>query len=135
MKNRLQRATALLAFTALGLAGCSRDAQDVGADAAGADNKVVKVGVIAPLTGSLSAFGAGIKNSVDLAVKQANASGKLKGWTIVLAPEDDAAKAETGAAAANKLASDNNVAGVIGTLNSSTAQQTAPILAAGHGRG
>ena len=127
MKNRLQRATALLAFTALGLAGCSRDAQDAGADA-GADNKVVKIGVIAPLTGSLSAFGAGIKNSVDLAVKQANDSGRLKGWTIVLDPQDDASKAETGAAAATKLASDPAVAGVIGTLNSSTAQQTAPIL-------
>jgi branched-chain amino acid transport system substrate-binding protein len=123
--NRLRRAIALLAFTALGLAGCSRDTPDA---AGGADTKTVKIGVIAPLTGSLSAFGAGIKNSVDLAVKQANESGKLKGWTIVLDAQDDAAKAETGAAAANKLASDETVAGVVGTLNSSTAQQTAPIL-------
>jgi branched-chain amino acid transport system substrate-binding protein len=126
---RLRRANALLgavAVTALGLAGCSRTTDDAGSG--GAEDKVVKIGVIAPLTGSLSSFGLGIKNSVDLAVNQANAAGKLKGWKIVLAAEDDTGKAEPGAAAANKLASDATVAGVIGTVNSSVAQQVAPVL-------
>src|SRR4051794_22320447 len=120
---RLRRAIALLAFsaTALGMAGCSRSSEDVGAggSSGGAEDKVVKIGVIAPMTGSLSGFGLGIKNSVDLAVNQANASGKLKGWKLVLDAQDDTGKAEPGAAAANKLASDATVAGVIGTVNSS----------------
>jgi branched-chain amino acid transport system substrate-binding protein len=123
---RLRRASALIAFAALVIAGCSRDSTD--ASGGGADEKVVKIGVIAPLTGDLSGFGLGIQNSVDLAVNQANASGKLKGWKIVLAPEDDNAKPEKGATAANKLASDTTVAGVIGTVNSSVAQQVAPVL-------
>jgi len=129
---RLRRAIALLAFsaTALGMAGCSRSSEDVGAggSSGGAEDKVVKIGVIAPMTGSLSGFGLGIKNSVDLAVNQANASGKLKGWKLVLDAQDDTGKAEPGAAAANKLASDATVAGVIGTVNSSVAQQVAPVL-------
>jgi len=130
LNSGFRRATSLvaLALTALGLAGCGGRNVDEGA----ADEKVVKIGVISPLTGSLSTFGLGIKNSVDLAVNQANQQGKLKGWKIVLAAEDDGAKADQGAAAANKLASDPTVAGVVGTLNSSVAQQTAPILQRSH---
>ncbi len=90
--------------------------------------KVVKIGVIAPLSGDLTAFGTGIKNSVDLAVKQANAQNKVPGWKIELAAEDDAAKADVGAQAASKLSSDPAVIGVVGTYNSSVALQVAPIL-------
>ncbi len=93
-----------------------------------APSKVVKIGVIAPLSGDLTAVGTGIKNSVDLAVKQANAQNKVPGWKIELAAEDDAAKPDVGAQAASKLASDPAVIGVVGTYNSSVAQQVAPIL-------
>jgi branched-chain amino acid transport system substrate-binding protein len=90
--------------------------------------KVAKIGVIAPLSGDLTAFGVGIRNSVDLAVKQANAAKKVPGWKIELAAEDDAAKPDVGAQAASKLASDQAVVGVIGTYNSSVALQVAPVL-------
>jgi len=90
--------------------------------------KVVKIGVIAPLSGDLTAVGTGIRNSVDLAVNQANAKNKVPGWKIELAAEDDAAKADVGAQAASKLSSDQAVVGVVGTYNSSVALQVAPIL-------
>jgi branched-chain amino acid transport system substrate-binding protein len=122
----LRRATAVFAVAviALGMASCSRSNET----STGGEEKVVKIGLIVPITGSLSSFGLGMKNSVDLAVNQANAAGKIKGWKILFSPEDDGAKADQGAAAANKLASDTAVAGVVGTLNSSVAQQVAPIL-------
>ncbi len=44
------------------------------------------------------------------------------------AAEDDAADPATGANAANKLASDPQVGGVVGTLNSSVSQSVAPVL-------
>ena len=44
--------------------------------------KVAKIGVIAPLSGDLSALGLGIQHSVDLAVKQANEAGTIPGWTL-----------------------------------------------------
>jgi branched-chain amino acid transport system substrate-binding protein len=128
MKNRMRRATALLAISALGvagLAGCNRDSDDASDASSG---KVVKIGVVVPLSGDVSSFGQGIKNSVDLAIKQANQAGKLKGWNIVLDAQDDTGKPDPGANAANKLASDPTVGGVIGTYNSSVAQQVAPIL-------
>jgi branched-chain amino acid transport system substrate-binding protein len=90
--------------------------------------KVVKIGVIAPLSGDLTATGTGIRNSVDLAVNQANTKNKVPGWKIELAAEDDAAKPDVGAQAASKLSSDQAVVGVVGTYNSSVAQQVAPIL-------
>lgn len=129
MDNSLRRAAAVLAASvlALGVAGCSRTTDDAGGGG-GAEEKVVKIGVIAPLSGSLSSFGLGIRNSVDLAINKANKDGRIKGWKIVIDAQDDTGKADPGAAAASRLASDATVGGVIGTMNSSVAQQVAPIL-------
>lgn len=88
----------------------------------------VKIGVIAPLSGALSASGLGIRNGVDLAIRQANEQKKIKGWKIVLAAEDDTALPDVGANAATRLSDDESVAAVVGTLNSSVAEKVAPIL-------
>jgi branched-chain amino acid transport system substrate-binding protein len=126
LKGRVLRSVTVLGALLLVVAGCSRDTG--GGDTA-EEKKTVKIGVVAPLTGPLSELGLGIRNSVDLAVRQANEKGTVPGYEIVLAAEDDTADPATGANAANKLASDPQVAGVIGTLNSSVAQSVAPVLA------
>jgi branched-chain amino acid transport system substrate-binding protein len=112
---------ASLAFTGCG----SRTEPSSGGSAS---TKVVKIGVIAPLSGDLSALGLGIRNSVDLAIRQANEANTIPGWKIELAPEDDQATPDVGKNAATKLASDDAVAGVVGTLNSSVAQSVIPVL-------
>ena len=122
---------ASLLVASLALAGCGTRG-DSGNDASGSgssENKVAKIGVIAPLSGDLAALGLGIKNSVDLAIKQANESKTIPGWTLELAAEDDEAKPDVGKNAATKLASDKDVVGVVGTLNSSVAQSVQPVLA------
>jgi branched-chain amino acid transport system substrate-binding protein len=126
LKGRVLRSVTVLGALLLVVAGCSRDTG--GGDTA-EEKKTVKIGVVAPLTGPLSELGLGIRNSVDLAVRQANEKGTVPGYEIVLAAEDDTADPATGANAANKLASDPQVAGVIGTLNSSVAQSVSPVLA------
>ncbi|MBW3555917.1 MAG: branched-chain amino acid ABC transporter substrate-binding protein [Actinobacteria bacterium] len=131
-RSRFWRFPALLVVVAMLLAACGSDAEEGPAAGGGGGDeplKTVKIGVIAPLSGSLSALGSGIRNSVELAIRQANEENKVKGWKIELAAEDDTAKAEVGAQVATKLASDNAVAGVVGTLNSSVALQVQPILA------
>ena len=125
LKGRVLQSVTVLGALLLIVAGCSRDS---GGGDSQEEKKTVKVGVIAPLTGNLSELGLGIKNSVDLAVRQANEKGTVPGYEIVLAAEDDAADPATGANAANKLASDPQVAAVVGTLNSSVAQSVAPVL-------
>jgi branched-chain amino acid transport system substrate-binding protein len=126
LKVRILPGLAVAVVLAMVATGCSREE---GGGGGGAAKKVVKIGVIAPLTGPLSALGLGIKNSVDLAIKQANQKGTVSGYNLVGDYQDDAATPATGANAANKLASDDTLAGVIGTLNSSVAQQVAPVLA------
>ena len=118
-----------LLVASLALTGCGTRG-DSGSDASGsgAANKTVKLGVIAPLSGDLAALGLGIKNSVDLAIRQANENKTIPGWTLELAAEDDEAKPDVGKNAATKLASDKDVAGVVGTLNSSVAQSVQPVL-------
>lgn len=130
-RSRFWRFPALLVIAAMLFAACGSDEPEEtpgGDDEGSAATKTVKIGVIAPLSGELSALGLGIRNGAQLAVNQANEEDKVEGWTIELVPEDDAAKADVGAQVAAKLASDSDVAAVIGTLNSSVALQVAPIL-------
>ncbi|QBF47904.1 branched-chain amino acid ABC transporter substrate-binding protein [Janibacter limosus] len=114
----------------MALTACGTRGGDSGgsSDGAGSGDKVVKIGVISPLSGDLSALGLGIQHSVELAAKQANDSGDLGDWKIEVVPEDDEGKPEVGKNAASKLASDKDVIGVVGTLNSSVAGPVQPIL-------
>jgi branched-chain amino acid transport system substrate-binding protein len=112
---------------ALALSGCGSRA-DTGSSSSTGATKTAKIGVIAPLSGDLSALGLGIKNSVDLAIKQANDSNAIPGWKLELAAEDDQATPDVGKNAATKLSSDPLVVGVVGTLNSSVAQSVTPVL-------
>jgi branched-chain amino acid transport system substrate-binding protein len=130
-RSRFWRVPVLLVLAALLLAACGSDEDEGGGSNEGGSaepTKTVKIGVIAPLSGDLSALGLGIRNGVQLAIDQANEAEKVKGWKIEIAAEDDTAKADVGAQVASKLASDKDVAAVVGTLNSSVALQVAPIL-------
>ena len=127
-QRRLIKLVAPAVIGALTLAACGDEADDPGQGG----EKVAKIGVIAPLSGDLSALGAGIRNSVDLAIRQANEAKKVNGWKLELAAEDDQATANVGATAAAKLSSDAAVVGVVGTLNSSVAEQVAPVLQGAH---
>ena len=98
---------ATLALTACGSRGgdtTSSTSGSTGSGSAAAGTKTAKIGVIAPLSGDLAALGLGIQNSVDLAIKQANESGAIPGWTLEIAAEDDQATADVGKNAATKLA-------------------------------
>jgi branched-chain amino acid transport system substrate-binding protein len=138
VRNQTAKAAVLVAAGALVLAACGTNKEETPAAPAGGGNGgqacdtskgTLIVGVIAPQSGSLSALGLGIKNSADLAVKQANEKCSVPGYKLALQTEDDQATAQVGAQAATKLSSNPNVVGVVGTLNSSVAQSVQPVLA------
>jgi branched-chain amino acid transport system substrate-binding protein len=83
---------------------------------------VVKIGHVAPLTGSIAHLGKDNELGAKLAIEELNAK-KLtiggKQVTFELLSEDDAADPKQGTAAAQKLV-DAGVVGVIGHLNSGT---------------
>ena len=126
--KRRWRWSAMVALPLLLATACGGGDEEETGGGASQGTKVVKIGVIAPLSGDLTATGTGIRNSVELAIRQANEKNKVPGWRIELAAEDDAAKPDVGAQAAAKLASDSAVVGVVGTYNSSVALQVAPVL-------
>lgn len=123
MRHRyVVRAAVPVALGAMVLAGCGSN-KSSGGGGGGSSGKTVVIGLSAPLTGPLSALGLGMKNSVDLAIKQANQAKKVSGWTIKFDPQDDQGDANVGGQVAAHLASESNLVGIVGTLNSSVAQQ------------
>ncbi|HVD18698.1 MAG TPA: branched-chain amino acid ABC transporter substrate-binding protein [Propionibacteriaceae bacterium] len=126
-KHKLALAGVTLLAASLAMTACGSRAEQAPGGEAGAA-KVAKIGVIAPLSGDLSALGAGIKNSVDLAIKQANEKKTIPGWTLELDAQDDEAKPDSGKNAATKLAGEDEVIAVVGTLNSSVSQSVQPVL-------
>jgi branched-chain amino acid transport system substrate-binding protein len=133
MSRKRTVVTAAILAGALGLSACGTNREEGGNAAApgGAcdtSKGTLVIGSVAPLSGDLSALGLGMRNAADLAIDQANAACTVPGYSLVLQAEDDQATPQVAAQAASRLASDANVVGVIGTLNSSTAQTVQPIL-------
>jgi branched-chain amino acid transport system substrate-binding protein len=118
--RRLTLVVGCLLF-ALTLAGCSSSGSSSG-------THVAKIGVVAPLEKGLTQFGRGIRNSVQVAVNEANARKALAGWKFEVKAEDDSSDPTTGEAAARRLVADGNVIGVVGTYNSGVAAKVAPVL-------
>ncbi len=120
--------TTVITTGALTLTACgSRDGGSK--DNSGGKKTVVVIGVDAPLTGSLSALGQGIKNSVDLAAKTANKNNEVPGIEFKVEALDDQAVPASGQANATKLVGNKDVLGVVGPLNSGVAQQMQGVFA------
>ena len=89
---------------------------------ASAQDMVVKIGHVAPMSGAQAHYGKDNENGVRMAIEDLNAQGVTIGGKKVkfeIAAEDDAADPKQGTAAAQKLC-DAKVAGVVGHLNSGT---------------
>jgi branched-chain amino acid transport system substrate-binding protein len=92
------------------------------AGAAYADDLIVKIGHVAPLSGGQAHLGKDNENGARMAIDDLNAKGVMIGGQkakFELLSEDDAADPKQGTAAAQKLV-DEKVNGVVGHLNSGT---------------
>src|SRR5664280_3688795 len=118
---------ASLLIASLALSACGSRGSSTSSPSSG--NKTAVIGIMAPLSGNLSALGLGIQNSVMLAVSQANASNAIPGWTLKVEAKDDQGVPDVGKNAATAFAGEPAVAGVVGNLNSSVSQSTQPVLA------
>ena len=121
--------TAALAAGALTLTACG--SRDDSSDSSGGDGDTTEVviGLDAPLTGELSALGVGIKNSADLATKQANAKKYVDGVTFKIEALDDQAQPSSGQTNATKLTGNSKVLAAVGPLNSNIAESMQKVFA------
>ncbi|WP_246542410.1 branched-chain amino acid ABC transporter substrate-binding protein [Collimonas antrihumi] len=110
MKNKMLPLTAAIAL-ALGAAGSAH-----------AEEQIVKIGHVGPVTGPSAHLGKDMENGAKMAIEELNAKGVTLGGKkikFVLLTEDDASDPKQGTAAAQKLV-DAKIDGVIGHLNSGT---------------
>ena len=87
-----------------------------------AQDMIVKIGHVAPVSGAQATYGRDNENGARMAIEDLNAAGVMIGGKKVkleLMAEDDAADPRQGAAVAQKLC-DAKVNGVVGHLNSGT---------------
>ena len=97
-----------------------------------AQDMVVKIGHVGPISGSIAHLGKDNENGAKMAVEELNAKGVMIGGKkvkIELVLEDDAGDPKQGTAVAQKLA-DMKVSGVIGHLNSGTSIPASKIYSA-----
>jgi branched-chain amino acid transport system substrate-binding protein len=86
------------------------------------DTQVVKIGHVAPMSGSQASYGKDNENGVRMAIEELNTQNVVIGGKKIkfeLAAEDDAADPKQGTAVAQKLC-DSKVNGIVGHLNSGT---------------
>ncbi|MEV7779238.1 branched-chain amino acid ABC transporter substrate-binding protein [Kitasatospora sp. NPDC088351] len=130
MRHRSAVVVSIAVIGALSLSACgSRDDKKSGdGNNTGGATTTVTIGIDAPLTGDLSALGLGIRNSAELAVKQANEKNEVPGVTFQIKALDDTGKPGPGQQNATQLVADKSVVGVVGPLNSSVAQSMQQIF-------
>lgn len=106
--------------TILTLAALSLVAQGASADS-------IKIGEVGSMTGAEATFGVSTHQGIELAVKQINAKGGIKGKKIELLSLDDQGKPEEAATAVTKLITQDKVAAILGEVASSRSLAMAPI--------
>lgn len=94
-----------------------------GGSGASGENFTLKMGIVMPLTGSLSSYGPSLTKAAQLAVNQLNADLPQAGLTGVkvqlVGTQDDQTSAQPGVEAAQKLVSSNGAQIIIGSMSSS----------------
>lgn len=88
--------------------------------------ETIKIGLMAPLTGSWASEGEEMKNIVNLLAEEINAKGGLHGDKIVVIVEDDGGDPRTASLAAQRLATQDIIA-VVGTYGSSVTEASQSI--------
>ncbi|HCU08454.1 MAG TPA: branched-chain amino acid ABC transporter substrate-binding protein [Clostridiales bacterium] len=110
-KKILTLVLAMVMIMSLALTGCGGGGGETGGD------ETYKIGVIAPLTGSVSVYGIAVKNAAVMAKEEINAAGGIGGKMVELVIMDDKGDSTEGVSAFNKLVSDG-ITVVLGPVTS-----------------
>jgi len=118
LKFRSMPAFVITAFVAslIVFAGCTKK-----------EEKEIRIGAILPLTGEGAKYGDSAKKGINLAVKEINSTGGIKGKLLQVVYEDTQGDPKIGVTAVQKLVTSDKVSAIIGELLSSVTLAIAPI--------
>ncbi|MDQ0321158.1 branched-chain amino acid transport system substrate-binding protein [Pararhizobium capsulatum DSM 1112] len=88
----------------------------------------ITIGLVAPLTGPVAAYGAQVKNGAEAAVAEINKNGGILGEQVVLKLADDAGEPKQGVSAANQLVGEG-IHFVVGPVTSGVAIPASDVFA------
>ncbi len=89
----------------------------------------IRIGLFAPLTGSVAAYGVRFREAIELKVGQVNAAGGVEGRPIEIITEDDRNQPEDDATIAQKLVGTPGLVLAIGGFSTTASMAAAPIFA------
>ncbi len=84
-----------------------------------AETNTILLGVSTSLTGGTATFGVSTRNGIELALKEANAAGGVKGKQLAVRVYDNQGRPEEAAQAVTRLITQDNVALILGDVASS----------------
>jgi branched-chain amino acid transport system substrate-binding protein len=126
--NRLVRAAIVAFAAALIAAGCARQpAQQTRQPVGGPAGEALKIGLVAPITGSIATFGISTKQGAEMVFDDVNRRGGLLGRRVELLVEDDAGKPEEAANVFTKLVNRDRVVAIIGSVATKCSLAGAPV--------
>ncbi len=131
-KKLLLAVVAALAALAMIATGCSGSGStSTTGGTGGTAAKTIDIGIGAPLTAGAVALGQGMKRGANLAIDQMNKSdaAKAAGITFKSVDGDDQGDPKVGVTVANTFASDANLVGVMGHLNSGVSIPSSKVYA------
>lgn len=123
MKKRFLAAVLAAVVLAASAAGCAQggNSSDKAAPAGGsaaASGGTIKIGGLAPLTGSVSVYGIATNNGIKMAVDAANKAGGVLGKKIEYISYDEKGDATEAVNAYNKLVQNDKVVALVGDVTS-----------------
>jgi branched-chain amino acid transport system substrate-binding protein len=124
----------MLATLALAVVGCEKKAAPAAPQAGGgaevkaappADSDVILLGEVGSLTGSEATFGISARNGIELALKEANEAGGVKGKRLAVRVYDSQGRPEEAAQAVTRLITQDRVVLILGEAASSVSMAMA----------
>lgn len=124
MKHRFTKtalALTLAVAMSLPLASCGKPAAD-------GDSSTIKLGLVAPLTGTHAEYGQGFQAATQIAIDEINAAGGVGGKTLSIEVKDSSADSKTSADITTQFCEDDSIMAIVGDFTSGACMADAPIV-------
>ncbi|WP_313128210.1 ABC transporter substrate-binding protein [Anaerocolumna sp.] len=108
------------------LTGCGKEKKSDETSAEG--EKVIKFGLLAPLTGTNAEYGKGFQIATAMAVDEINAAGGVNGYKLAIEVADSKGDQKESSDLARKFGDDKEIMAIIGDFASGACMANAPIV-------